>query len=65
MFGLSAGHLLILGVVVLLFGSRRIPELGRSLGQGVKAFKDGIEGQTTVTDLKAVQLPDKSSDSTT
>jgi sec-independent protein translocase protein TatA len=44
MFGLSGGHLVILGVVVLLFGSRRLPELGSALGRGVHAFKKGLEG---------------------
>jgi sec-independent protein translocase protein TatA len=45
MLGLSLGHLIILAVVVLLFGSRRLPELGRALGQGVGAFKRGLEGK--------------------
>lgn len=45
MFGLSGSHLLILFVVVLLFGSRRLPELGSSLGQGMKAFKDAMDGK--------------------
>jgi sec-independent protein translocase protein TatA len=45
MFGLSGGHLLILAVVVLLFGSRRLPELGSALGKGVHAFKQGLEGK--------------------
>jgi sec-independent protein translocase protein TatA len=44
MFGLSGGHLLILAVVVLLFGSRRLPELGGALGKGIHAFKKGLEG---------------------
>lgn len=47
MFGLSAGHLLILTVVVLLFGSRRLPELGNALGHGLRAFKKGLEGRDT------------------
>ena len=45
MFGLSLGHLLILSVVVLLFGHRRLPELGNALGKGVSAFKKGLEGK--------------------
>jgi sec-independent protein translocase protein TatA len=44
MFGLSGGHLLILAIVVLLFGSRRLPELGSALGKGIGAFKKGLEG---------------------
>ena len=45
MFGLSIGHILILFVVVLLFGHRRLPELGSALGQGLSAFKKGLAGK--------------------
>lgn len=48
MFGLSFGHLLVLSVVVLLFGSRRLPELGSALGKGMHAFKKGLEGEETL-----------------
>lgn len=38
---LSGGHIiLILAVVLLLFGGKKIPELMKGLGQGVKEFKD-------------------------
>jgi sec-independent protein translocase protein TatA len=43
--GLSLGHLLILLLVVLLFGARRLPQLGSGLGKGLRAFKKGLEGQ--------------------
>ncbi|HEY8278571.1 MAG TPA: twin-arginine translocase TatA/TatE family subunit [Bdellovibrionota bacterium] len=45
MFGLSLGHLIILAVVVLLFGSKRLPELGSALGKGMNAFKKGLSGE--------------------
>jgi TatA/E family protein of Tat protein translocase len=45
MFGLSLGHLIVLAVVVLLFGHRRLPELGWALGKGMGAFKRGLEGK--------------------
>ena len=47
MLGLSLGHLIILSVVVLLFGHRRLPELGHALGKGASAFKRGLEGKNT------------------
>ena len=31
-------------VVILLFGGKKIPELMRGLGKGVKSFKDGMNG---------------------
>jgi sec-independent protein translocase protein TatA len=38
-------HLIVLGVVVfLLFGAKRLPELGKGLGEGLKGFKEGIKG---------------------
>lgn len=57
MFGLSLGHLLILTVVVLLFGSRRLPELGHALGKGISAFKRGLEGKGTDPEKDERQLP--------
>lgn len=47
MFGLSGGHLLIVAIIVLLFGSRRLPELGSALGRGVHAFKKGLDGKSS------------------
>ncbi len=35
--------LIILVIVLLLFGGKKIPELMRGLGKGVKSFKDGVE----------------------
>jgi len=37
--------LIIVLIVLLLFGAKRIPELMRSMGKGVKSFKDGINGK--------------------
>jgi len=37
--------ILILVVVLLLFGAKRLPELGRSLGSGMKEFKDSVTGK--------------------
>lgn len=43
MFGLGWQEiLLILIVILLLFGARRIPEVARSFGKGIKSFKDGL-----------------------
>jgi sec-independent protein translocase protein TatA len=38
-------HLLVVGVIALLiFGPRKLPELGKGLGEGLRGFKDGIKG---------------------
>lgn len=37
---------LLLLIVLLLFGGKRLPEMGRSLGRGMREFKDGITGHS-------------------
>lgn len=47
---LQPWHLVVLGVVAfLLFGAKRLPELGKGLGEGLKGFKEGIRGVTEPT----------------
>jgi len=41
---LSAQHIIILGIVLLLFfGGKKIPELMKGLGSGIKEFKDAVK----------------------
>ncbi|MCQ2221201.1 MAG: twin-arginine translocase TatA/TatE family subunit [Prevotella sp.] len=40
--------ILIVLVVLLLFGGKKIPELMNGLGKGVKSFKDGMKGMDDV-----------------
>ena len=42
--------LLIVLVVLLFFGGKKIPELMKGLGKGVKSFKDGVNGIDEITD---------------
>jgi sec-independent protein translocase protein TatA len=35
--------LVILGVAVLLFGGKKIPEIGKGLGEGIRSFKDALK----------------------
>jgi sec-independent protein translocase protein TatA len=45
-FGISVWEILILLLIVLLvFGPKRLPEMGRSLGKGMREFKDSITGR--------------------
>jgi sec-independent protein translocase protein TatA len=38
-------HLMVLAVVVLvLFGGKKLPELGKGLGEGLRGFKEGVKG---------------------
>ena len=45
-FGVGFPELIILLIVLLLvFGAKRLPEMGRSLGKGMREFKDSITGK--------------------
>ena len=45
-FGINVWEILILLLVaLLLFGPKRLPEMGRSLGKGLREFKDSLTGK--------------------
>lgn len=46
----STELILIVAVVLLLFGGRKIPELMRGLGKGVRSFKDGLQETTRISE---------------
>ena len=53
----SPTHIAILLVVLLLvFGAKRLPELGRSLGHGLREFKDSVGGESLVEHSAAPSL---------
>jgi sec-independent protein translocase protein TatA len=60
-FGISLPELLILLVVLLLlFGAKRLPEMGKSLGKGMREFKDavsGIDEPSSTTSSSTAELP--------
>jgi sec-independent protein translocase protein TatA len=60
MFGISFEHLLILGVVLLIFGPRRLPELGNALGKTLKSFKEALAGVEDDRAQKEKLLTDES-----
>jgi sec-independent protein translocase protein TatA len=43
----TPGHLVVLFAIVLFFfGGKRLPELGKGLGEALRGFRDGIKGLT-------------------
>ena len=48
--------LIILGIVILIFGGSRLPQLGKGLGAGIKNFRNSLKSVTSATS------PDSSSD---
>ena len=67
-FGVSIWEILILLLVLLLiFGAKRLPEMGRSLGKGMREFKDSVTGveeavSTTTPTPTHAELPAASPD---
>jgi sec-independent protein translocase protein TatA len=56
-FGIGVTEILILLLVALLvFGPKRLPEMGRSLGRGMREFKDSIQGKDDDEDDRRHEL---------
>lgn len=53
--------LLILLVLLLVFGAKRLPEMGRSMGKGMREFKDAVTGlddrRSSDSDASPAELP--------
>ena len=55
-FGIQLWELgLLLLVVLLVFGPKRLPEMGRSLGRGMREFKESISGKDEPAELPPPQ----------
>jgi sec-independent protein translocase protein TatA len=48
---------LFLLIALLLFGGKRLPEIGRSLGHGMREFKDAVTGNSPVVEDPQPELP--------
>lgn len=49
MFGIGIQELLVvLAICVLIFGARRLPEIGSGLGRAIKNFRSGVSGQDEI-----------------
>jgi len=55
---------LLLLVALLLFGAKRLPEIGRSLGSGMREFKDSVTGNSPPEPTQTAQLPVGTQDTT-
>jgi len=56
--------ILLLLIALLLFGAKRLPEIGRSLGTGMREFKDSVSGHTP-TEPQQLTPPEPTVASTT
>jgi sec-independent protein translocase protein TatA len=53
--------IIILAILLLLFGSTKLPGLGRSMGQSIRGFRSGLKGEGGDKDEKS-DAPDASAD---
>jgi len=56
--------ILLLLVALLLFGAKRLPEIGRSLGSGMREFKDSVTGTSRPEATQTSELPSGTQDTT-
>lgn len=57
MFGIGTQEILFIVLIVLLFfGGKKIPELMKGLGKGVRSFKEGVKGVENDLDMKDEKL---------
>jgi sec-independent protein translocase protein TatA len=57
-FGIAWWEILLVALIVLLvFGPKRLPEMGRSLGKGMREFKDSVTGMGKDEDEGRAELP--------
>jgi sec-independent protein translocase protein TatA len=56
---------LLLLIALLLFGAKRLPEIGRSLGSGMREFKDAVTGAHKSEEDRPELTPPSSAEDTT
>ena len=61
MGSLSIWHwLIVLVIVMLVFGTKKLGNIGQDLGKAVKGFKEGMKSEEEKTESAAKQVPDNS-----
>ena len=57
--------LLVLAIIVILFGGKRIPEVMRGMGEGIRSFKEGMRSSDTPSAQNTAQAPPANTTSVT
>jgi sec-independent protein translocase protein TatA len=50
--------IVVLIIVLIVFGPRRLPEMGRSLGKGIREFKNSATGNDDEDEAREIERPD-------
>jgi sec-independent protein translocase protein TatA len=50
--------MVLLGVALLIMGPKKLPDLGKSLGQGMRSFKESVSGETPAPERHVEQPKD-------
>ena len=59
MFGIGHQELIIIfAIVFLLFGAKRLPEMGKGLGQAIRGFKGAMDGKPQSADSRQINKND-------
>jgi len=62
MFGIGSQELMIIFLIAFfIFGAKRLPELGKSLGEAIRGFKKGMEDRPRIEEFHGSQGPEISS----
>ncbi len=62
MFGIGHQELIIIfAIVFLIFGAKKLPEMGKGLGQAIRGFKKSMEEKPQMDESQAKALPKKES----
>jgi sec-independent protein translocase protein TatA len=56
---------IVLLIVLVIFGPKRLPQLGRSLGSGMREFKDAVTGKNKDDEPEAIEPPPESGQNVT
>ncbi len=54
--------LIVLAIVLIFFGGRRIPEVMKGLGEGIRSFKDGMSGTSNTPPSQTAPPADKTAE---
>jgi sec-independent protein translocase protein TatA len=54
-------HLLVIfGIALLVFGPKKLPELGKGIGEGIRGFKSAMKDEEKLADTKTIVAGDQS-----